>query len=149
MAACGSTVSHQTIRLWAEKFGRIFANQIRRRSSGRLSDEWHLDGAVTSMCGKKHWLWRAVDQDGFVLEVLLNSPPAVLPSVTYCYKVSAVAFCVAEGIPRFFRSSDIAWRTSSHGIYDECLNRRQRQRCSIMRSSLFSARSFMIISRLR
>ncbi|KGE00273.1 hypothetical protein JL39_09585 [Rhizobium sp. YS-1r] len=62
VAACGSTVSHQTIRLWAEKFGRIFANQIRRRSSGRLSDEWHLDGAVTSMCGKKHWLRRAVDQ---------------------------------------------------------------------------------------
>ena len=66
-------VSHQTVRLWAEKFGRTFANEIRRRSSGRLGDKWHLDEAVVSIRGKKHWLWRAVDQDGFVLEVLVQS----------------------------------------------------------------------------
>jgi putative transposase len=63
----------KTIRLWAEKFGRTFANEIRRRSSGRLGDKWHFDEAVVSIRGKKHWLWRAVDQDGFVLEVLVQS----------------------------------------------------------------------------
>ncbi len=73
LAARGIIVSHQTIRLWAEKFGRTFANQIRQRSRGRLGDKWHLDEAVISIGGKRHWLWRAVDQDGFVLEVLVQS----------------------------------------------------------------------------
>jgi putative transposase len=72
MAARGIIVSHQTIRLWAEKFGRAFANEIRRRSAGRLGDKWHLDEAVVSIDGERHWLWRAVDQDGFVLEVLVQ-----------------------------------------------------------------------------
>lgn len=45
LAARGIIVSHQTIRLWAEKFGLTFANEIRRRSSGRLGDKWHLDEA--------------------------------------------------------------------------------------------------------
>ena len=73
LAARGIIVSHQTVRLWAEKFGRTFANEIRRRSSGRLGDKWHLDEAVVSIRGKKHWLWRAVDHDGFVLDVLVQS----------------------------------------------------------------------------
>ncbi len=73
LAALGIIVSHQTVRLWAEKFGRTFAYEIGRRSSGRLGDKWHLDEVVVSIRGKKHWLWRAVDQDGFVLEVLVQS----------------------------------------------------------------------------
>lgn len=73
LAARGIIVSHQTVRLWAEKFGRAFASEIRRRSAGRVGDKWHLDEAVVSIRGKKHWLWRAVDQDGFVLEVLVQS----------------------------------------------------------------------------
>ena len=48
-------------------------NEVRRRSSGRLGDKWHLDEAVVSIRGKKHWFWRAVDQDGLVLEVLVQS----------------------------------------------------------------------------
>jgi putative transposase len=73
LAVRGIIVSHQTVRRWAEKFGRTFANEIRRRSSCRLGDKWHLDEAVVSIRGKKHWLWRAFDQDGFVLEVLVQS----------------------------------------------------------------------------
>ncbi|MBB3454316.1 putative transposase [Rhizobium sp. BK313] len=73
LAARGIIVSHQTVRLWAEKFGRAFASEIRRRSAGRLGDKWHLHEADVSIRGKKHWLWRAVDQNGFVLEVLVQS----------------------------------------------------------------------------
>ena len=73
LAARGVIVSHQTVRLWAEKFGRHFANAIRKRSAGRLGDKWHLDEVVITIGGKKHWLWRAVDQDGFVLDVLVQS----------------------------------------------------------------------------
>jgi putative transposase len=72
LAARGIIVSHQTVRLWAEKFGRAFASELRRRSASRLGDKWHLDEVVVSI-GKKHWPWRAVDQDGFVLDVLVQS----------------------------------------------------------------------------
>ena len=73
LAARGVIVSHQTVRLWAEKFGRRFANDIRKRSAGRLGDKWYLDEVVITIRGKKHWLWRAVDQHGFVLDVLVQS----------------------------------------------------------------------------
>jgi putative transposase len=71
LAARGIVVSHQTVRLWAQKFGQDFARQIRRRSAGKFGDKWHLDEVVISIAGKKHWLWRAVDQNGFVLDVLV------------------------------------------------------------------------------
>jgi putative transposase len=68
LATRGIIVSHQTVRLWAEKFGRHFANEIRRRSAGKFADTWHLDEVVVTSAGNKHRLGRAVDQDGFVLD---------------------------------------------------------------------------------
>ena len=53
------------------KFGRAYANKIRRRTA-RPGDKWHLDEVVITINGCKHWLWRAVDQKGFVLEVLVQ-----------------------------------------------------------------------------
>lgn len=61
------------MRLWAEKFGRHYAKNIRKRSAGRLGDKWHLDEVVITIRGKKRWLWRAVDQNRFVLAVLVQS----------------------------------------------------------------------------
>jgi transposase-like protein len=72
LAARGISVTHETIRQWGPKSGREFANRIRRRAP-RRGDKWHLDEVVVSFAGKKHWLWRAVDQDGFVLDVLVQS----------------------------------------------------------------------------
>jgi putative transposase len=71
LAARGITVSHETVRQWARKFGQAFANQIRRRLPG-AGDKWHLDEVVISVAGKKHWLWWAVDRDGLVLDVLVQ-----------------------------------------------------------------------------
>ena len=65
-------VSHETVRQWSLKFGQAFANQIRRRLP-RAGDKWHLDEVAVKIAGVKHWLWRAVDQDGFVLDVLVQS----------------------------------------------------------------------------
>jgi putative transposase len=72
LAARGILVSHETVRQWALKFRQSFANQIRRRlpASG---DKWHLDEVAISIAGKKHWLWRAVDQHGIVLDILVQS----------------------------------------------------------------------------
>lgn len=73
LAERGIIVSHQTVRAWAEKFGGVFAKTIRRRSAGKLGDKWHLDEVVISIRGRRHWLWRAVDQEGFVLDVLVQT----------------------------------------------------------------------------
>ena len=72
LAARGINVSHETVRHWGLKFGQAFANQVRRRLPCP-GDKWHLDEVVIKIAGKKHWLWRAVDQDGFVLDVLVQS----------------------------------------------------------------------------
>src|SRR6202030_881403 len=71
LAARGIMVSHETVRQWARKFGQRFANQIRRRLP-RVGDKWHLDEVVLKIAGVKHWLWRAVDQTGIVLDVLVQ-----------------------------------------------------------------------------
>src|SRR5689334_16805348 len=72
LAARGLVVSHETVRRWARKFGQGFANQIRRRLP-HAGDKWRLDEVVITIAGQKHWLWRAVDQDGVVLDVLVQS----------------------------------------------------------------------------
>ena len=65
LAARGITVSHETVRQWARKFGQQFANRIRRRLP-------RAGEVVLKISGVKHWLWRAVDQTGMVLDVLVQ-----------------------------------------------------------------------------
>ena len=72
LAARGIIVSHESVRQWALKFGQDFANRIRRRLPC-AGDKWHLDEVAVKIAGKKHWLWRAVDQDGIVLDILVQS----------------------------------------------------------------------------
>jgi putative transposase len=72
LAARGIIVSHETVRQWALKFGQVFANLIRRRLPA-AGDKWHLDEVVITIAGVKHWLWRAVDQNGTVLDILVQS----------------------------------------------------------------------------
>jgi len=68
----GIQISHETIRGWSLTFGQIYANEIKRRAP-RRGDKWHMDEMCLVMKGKKHWLWRAVDQDGYELDILLQS----------------------------------------------------------------------------
>ena len=72
LAARGIFVSHETVRQWSLKFGQAIANHIRGRLP-QAGDKWHLDEVAVKIAGVKHWLWRAVDQDGFVLDVLVQS----------------------------------------------------------------------------
>src|ERR687893_228634 len=72
LAFRGIVVSHETLRQWGRKFGQAFANQIRRRLP-QAGDKWHLDEVVLKINGGTHWLWRAVDQAGMVLDVLVQS----------------------------------------------------------------------------
>jgi len=70
--ARGVVISYETIRGWCRKFGQAFANQLRCRRP-RLGDKWHLDEVFIKINGKIHYLWRAVDQDGNVLDILVTS----------------------------------------------------------------------------
>jgi putative transposase len=72
LAARGLVVSHETVRQWALKFGQAFATEIRRRLP-RAGDKWHLDEVIITIAGTKHWLWRAVDQHGIGLDVLVQT----------------------------------------------------------------------------
>lgn len=63
----GIAVSYETIRRWSLKFGADYARRLRRKPAKR-GDLWHLDEVRIVMGGKVHWLWRAVNQNGYVLE---------------------------------------------------------------------------------
>jgi putative transposase len=68
----GIVVSHETIRQWCGKFGQTYANALRRRRA-RPGDKWHLDEVFIKINGKTHYLWRAVDKHGTVLDILVTS----------------------------------------------------------------------------
>jgi putative transposase len=68
----GIVVSRETIRQWCQKFGQTYANGLRRRRH-RPRDKWHLDEVFIKIRGKTRYLWRAVDQDGNVLDILITS----------------------------------------------------------------------------
>ena len=68
----GIVVSYETIRRWGRKFGPAYAKQLRCKQPSHR-DIWHLDEVVVSVGGKKHWLWRAVDQDGYVLDEIVQT----------------------------------------------------------------------------
>jgi putative transposase len=64
-------VTYETVRQWGKKFGKAFSDQIRQRAPAR-GDKWHMDEVVVTIAGEPYWLWRAVDQNGFVLDVLVQ-----------------------------------------------------------------------------
>ncbi len=71
LAERGVIVSYETIRQWSRKFGVEYARKLKRRE-GRLGDTWHLDELFVTIQGQRQYLWRAVDQDGDVLDILLQ-----------------------------------------------------------------------------
>jgi putative transposase len=67
----GIVVSYETIRRWAIKFGADYARRLKRKAPSRL-DIWHLDEVVITINGDKRYLWRAVDQEGYVLDEIVQ-----------------------------------------------------------------------------
>jgi putative transposase len=69
--ARGVALTQETIRHWCLKFGQSFANGLRRRQT-RPGDHWHLDEVLIRIGGRTHYLWRAVDQEGDLLDILVQ-----------------------------------------------------------------------------
>jgi putative transposase len=72
LAQRGVTVTYETIRQWCQTFGLDYARRL-RRGRGRLGDTWHLDELFVTIQGQRQYLWRAVDQDGDVIDILVQS----------------------------------------------------------------------------
>jgi putative transposase len=72
LAERGVIISCEAIRLWINRFGRHFANCI-RRDRPRPNDKWHMDEVMITIRRKKHWLWRAIDANGDVLDILVQT----------------------------------------------------------------------------
>jgi len=72
LAARGVVVSYESIREWDLRFGRLYANTLKRRRP-KPGDKWHLDEVFLRIQGRTHYLWRAVDQHGHVLDILVQS----------------------------------------------------------------------------
>ncbi|MGW0963961.1 IS6 family transposase [Streptomyces gelaticus] len=68
----GVAVSYETVRRWCTKFGQAYAGALRRRQP-RPGDKWHLDEVFLKINGEQKYLWRAVDQDGNVLDILVQN----------------------------------------------------------------------------
>jgi transposase-like protein len=71
LAERGLDVSYETVRRWVLKFGPLFARELRRRRP-RPTSRWHLDEMAVTITGSQFWLWRAVDDEGEVLDLLVQ-----------------------------------------------------------------------------
>ena len=71
LAERGLDVSYETVRRWVLKFGPLFARELRHRRP-RPTARWHLDEMAVTIAGRKFWLWRAVDDEGEVLDLLVQ-----------------------------------------------------------------------------
>ena len=71
LAERGLDVSYETVRRWVLKFGPLFARELRRRRP-RPTSQWHLDEMAVMIAGRQFWLWRAVDDEGEVLDLLVQ-----------------------------------------------------------------------------
>ena len=72
LAQRGITVSYETIRQWCQTFGPEYARTLRRRR-GRQGDTWYLDELFVKIQGRRRYLWRAIDQDGDLIDILVQS----------------------------------------------------------------------------
>jgi putative transposase len=73
LAMRGILVTYETVRNWRHKFGDAYAGIIRKRRRGRGTDVWHMDEFFIKINGKMHYLWRAVDSEGTILDILVQS----------------------------------------------------------------------------
>jgi putative transposase len=111
LAERGIDVSYETVRRWAKKFGQQYAKQLRLRRP-KPSSKWHIDEVFLKIGGKQFYLWRAVDDEGEVLDILLQSRRN---------KVAAVKF-LRRIIKRHQATPDVVvtdkWRASMSAVKD-------------------------------
>ncbi|WGD45208.1 IS6 family transposase [Streptomyces cathayae] len=116
----GVLVSHETIRRWCLKFGQSYANALRRRRP-RPGDKWHLDEVFIKINGERKYLWRAVDADGIVLDILVQNRRDKAAAKRFFRKLMKAT----QSVPRVIvtdklRSSGAAHREAMPSVEHRC-----------------------------
>jgi len=111
LAQRGITVTHETIRRWCQRFGPAYARRLRRRR-GRMGDTWYLDEVFVTIQGRQQYLWRAVDEDGDVIDISVSSRRNRRAAVRFFRKLLKRQGCVPRRlITDKLRSYSAARRT--------------------------------------
>jgi putative transposase len=137
MLVRGVVVSYETVRRWCDKFGPAYANQLRRRRP-RPGDKWHLDEVFVKINGITDYLWRAVDQHGNVVDVLVQSRRnakaakrffgKLLPGLRYVPRVLVTDKLASYGVAHRELMSSVKHRQSKYLNRAENSHQRTRQR---------------------
>ena len=124
------TVTYETIRQWCLTFGPSYARTLRRRR-GRLGDTWHLDELFVTLNGRRQYLWRAVDEDGDVLDILVQSRRNRHAAVRFFRKLLKRQGCVPRRlITDKLRSYPAACRTVMPSVV-HCTDRYANNRAEV------------------
>ena len=111
LAKRGITVTYETVRQWCRKFGPEYARKLRHRQ-GRPGDIWYLDEVFVKIRGERHYLWRAVDEDGDVIDILVQSRRNRRAAIRFFRKLLKGQGCVPRRlITDKLRSDPAACRT--------------------------------------
>ncbi len=141
LAERGITVSHESVRQWCLKFGRSYARTLRRRQA-RPGDTWFLDEVFITINGQQYYLWRAVDQDGDVLDILVQKRRdkraakrffrkllkglRYVPRVIVTDKLRSYGAARREVLPSVRHVQD-RWRNNRAEVSHEVTRQRERQ----------------------
>ena len=130
LAQRGITVTYETIRQWCRNFGPAYARTLRRRR-GRMGDTWHLDELFVTLQGRRQYLWRAVDEDGDVLDILVQSRRHRRAAVRFFRKLLKRQGCLPRRlITAQLRSYPAACRTVMPSVV-HCTDRYANNRAEV------------------
>ena len=110
----GIEVSHETVRYWWNRFGPMFASEIRQKRVQQLRSyskwKWHVDEVFVKVHGKQHYLWRAVDHEGEVLEAVVTKRRNKAAALKFLKKLMKRYGCAEEVVTDRFASYKAALR---------------------------------------
>ena len=110
LAERGVTVTYEAIRQWCLTFGLDYARKLRRRR-GQMGDTWYLDELFVKIQGRQQYLWRAVDEDGDVIDILVQSRRNRRAAIRFFRKLLKSQGCVPRRLITDMRSDPAAIRT--------------------------------------
>jgi putative transposase len=123
------TVTYETIRQWCQRFGPVYARRLRSRR-GPMGDTWHLDELFVTIQGRQHYLWRAVDEDGDAIDILVQSRRNRRAAVRFFRKLLKGQGCVRRLITDKLRSYPAARRTVMPSVV-HCTDRYANNRAEV------------------
>ena len=128
LAERGIVVSYETIRSWCNKFGPAYARSIKKRR-GPLGDTWYMDEVyIVTVLGERRYLWRAVDQDGDVLDILVQKHKNKQAASRFFKKLMkgqglSARLIVTDKLPSYGAANKTVMPTSMH-CHDRYANNR-------------------------